>query len=173
MPVRVEHEYRRKGALNLFAGFDTRTGTVDATTAARKRQGEFITFLEHVDQEIAPKITTIHVVLENVRRHKGQQVQAWLTKHPRLVCHCPPVHCSWMNHVEPWCSILQRKRLQIADVADQQHLAERLMAFVAAWNTHAHPFQWSTTSVAKVMAKCKGPLATAAGFPSLFYGDLY
>jgi hypothetical protein len=46
MPVRVEHEYTRKGALNLFAGFDTRTGTVYATTASRKRQVEFITFLE-------------------------------------------------------------------------------------------------------------------------------
>jgi hypothetical protein len=39
-PVRVEHEYTRKGALNLFAGFDTRTGKVYATTAERKRQVE-------------------------------------------------------------------------------------------------------------------------------------
>jgi Homeodomain-like domain len=38
-PVRVEHEYARKGTLNLFAGFDTRTGKVYATTAERKRQG--------------------------------------------------------------------------------------------------------------------------------------
>ena len=44
IPVRVEHEYIRKGALNLFAGFDTRGGTVYATTASRKRQVEFITF---------------------------------------------------------------------------------------------------------------------------------
>src|SRR5215207_10132722 len=45
-PVRVEHEYRRKGALNLFAAFDTRTGKVYAHTAERKRQAEFIEFLE-------------------------------------------------------------------------------------------------------------------------------
>src|SRR4029434_8387639 len=77
-PVRVEHEYARKGALNLFAGFDTRTGTVYATTAERKRQVEFIAFLEQVDREMAPHITTIHVVLDNVRMHKGKQVQAWL-----------------------------------------------------------------------------------------------
>jgi transposase len=161
-PVRVEHAYTRKGALNLFAGFDTRTGMVYATTAERKRQGEFIAFLEHVDREIAPAITTIHGVLDNVRMHKGKQVQAWVAKHPRLVFHFPPVHCSWMNQVEQWFSILQRKRLQIADFADKKHLAERLMAFVAEWNAQAHPFRWSTKSVAKVMATCENPVAKAA-----------
>lgn len=161
-PVRVEHEYVRKGALNLFAGFATRTGKVYATTAERKRQGEFITFLEHRDREIAQTILTIHVVLDNVPRHKGKKVQAWLIKHPRLVFHFPPVHCSWMNQVEQWFSILQRKRLRIADFADKPHLAQRLMAFVAEWNEHAHPLQWSTKSVAKVMAKCESTLAIAA-----------
>lgn len=161
-PVRVEHEYARKGALNLFAGFDTRTGTVYATTAERKRQVEFIAFLEQVDREMAPHITTIHVVLDNVRLHKGKQVQAWLAKHPRFMFHFPPVHCSWMNQVEQWFSIVQRKRLRIADFADKKHLAQRLLAFVAEWNAHAHPFQWSTKSVAKVMAKCEDVVAKAA-----------
>jgi DDE superfamily endonuclease len=161
-PVRVEHEYARKGALNLFAGFDTRTGKVYATAAERKRQAEFIAFLAHVDREMAPDITRIHVVRDNLRMHKGKQVQAWLTKHPRFVFVFPPVHCSWMNQVEQWFSILQRKRLRIADFADKQHLAERLMAFVAEWNEHAHPFQWSTKSVAKVMAKCESTMAKAA-----------
>lgn len=161
-PVLVEHEYTRKGALNLFAGFDTRTGTVYATTAERKRQRECMAFLEHVDREVAPEITKLHVVLDNVRMHKGKQVQAWLRNHPRFVFHFPPVHCSWMNQVEQWFAILQRKRLRIADFADKQHLAQRLMAFVAEWNAQAHPFQWSTKSVAKVMAKCENPLAKAA-----------
>ena len=39
--------------------------------------------------------------------------------------------------------------------ADKAALAERLQAFIAEWNQVAHPFQWSTRSVAKVMAKCK------------------
>jgi hypothetical protein len=46
--------------------------------------------------------------------------------------------------------------------ADKHHLAERLMACVTEWNARAHPFQWSTKSVAKVMAKCESPLAKAA-----------
>jgi transposase len=160
-PVRVEHEYTRTGALNLCAGFDTRTGTVYAPTAERKRQVECIAFLEPVEREIVPTITTMHVILDNFRMHKGKQVQAWLAKHPRFVFHFPPGHYSWRNQVEQWFSILQRKRLQIADFADKQHLAERLLAFVAAWNEHAHPFRWSTKSVAKVMAKCENPVAKA------------
>jgi transposase len=94
--------------------------------------------------------------------HKGKQVQAWLAKHRRFMFHFPPVHCSWMNQVEQWFSILQRKRLQIADFADKKHLAERLMTFVAEWNEHAHPFRWSTKSVAKVMAKCDNSVVKAA-----------
>src|SRR5262245_10282989 len=39
-PVRVEHAYQRKGALNLFAAFDTRTGKVYGMTAERKRQAD-------------------------------------------------------------------------------------------------------------------------------------
>jgi transposase len=153
--VRVEHEYERKGALNLFAAFDTRTGKVYGMTAERKRQQEFIAFLELLDREIPEHITVIHVVLDNLRMHKGKQVQAWLAKHPRFVFHHPPVHCSWMNQVEQWFSILQRKRLCIADFADKAELAERLQAFIAEWNQVAHPFAWSTKSVAKIMAKCE------------------
>lgn len=159
LPVRVEHEYRRAGALNLFAAFDTRTGKVYARTAERKRQVEFIAFLEQLEREIPACITVIHIVLDNLIMHKGKLVRAWLAKHPRFVFHFPPTHCSWMNQVEQWFSILQRKRLGISDFADKAALNERLMAFVAEWNDYAHPFNWSTKSAAKVMAKCEGRLA--------------
>jgi transposase len=165
-PTRVEHEYGRCGALNLFAAFDTRTGRVYGQTAGRKRQAEFIAFLEEVDREIPASITTIHLVLDNLRMHKGKQVQAWLAKHPRFVFHHPPVHCSWMNQVEQWFGILKRKRLRIADFADKDQLAERLMTFIREWNENAHPFNWTSKSVAKVMAKCQTeaskPLTAAA-----------
>ena len=111
-------------------------------------------------------MTTIHLVLDNLRMHTGKQVQAWLAQHPRFVFHHPPVHCSWMNQVEQWFGILKRKRLRIADFASKEHLAERLMAFIREWNEIAHPFHWTSKSVAKVMAKCQiedaKPLAAAA-----------
>lgn len=165
-PTLVEHEYGRCGALNLLAAFDTRTGKVYGLTASRKRQVEFIALLEQLDREIPASVTTIHLVLDNVRMHKGKQVQAWLAEHPRFVFHHPPVHCSWMNQVEQWFGILKRKRLRIADFPGKDQLAERLMAFIREWNEIAHPFNWTSKSVAKVMAKCTnedaGPLAGAA-----------
>ena len=97
----------------------------------------------------------MHVVLDNLRVHKGKKVAAWLAGHPRFVSQFTPVHCSWMNQVEQWFSILQRKRLAIADFADKAALAERLAAFIREWNERAHPFKWSSKSVAKVMAKCQ------------------
>jgi transposase len=154
-PILVEHEYGRCGALNLFAAFDTRSGKVYGQTAGRKRQVEFIAFLEQLDREIPASVTTIHLVLDNLPMHKGKQVQAWLAKHLRFVFHHPPVHCSWMNQVEQWFGILKRKRLRIADFANKEKLAERLMAFIGEWNEIAHPFKWTSKSVAKVMAKCQ------------------
>ena len=80
-----------------------------------------------------------------------------LTLHARFLLVFTPVHCSWTDQVEPWFSLLQRKRLHIADFADKAHLADQLEAFVAPWNARAHPFRWSGKSAARVMAKCQPP----------------
>src|SRR6266496_2066704 len=155
LPTRLEHEYKRAGALHVFAAFNTRTGKVSARTERRKRQKEFIALLAQLEREIPSSIRRISLVLDNLSVHKGKQVQTWLASHPRFVCFFVPVHCSWMNQIEQWFSILQRKRLRISDFSDLAHLAERLMTFVAEWKNHAHSFNWSTKSVAKVMAQCE------------------
>jgi len=156
-PTRVEHEDSRCGALNLFAAFDTRTGKTFGRTARRKRQLEFIEFLEQVDHDIPAAIQTIPVVLDNVSTHHGKQVRKWLQKHSRFQFHFPPVHCSWMNQVEQWFSILRRKRLRIVDFRDLDHLADSIVQFITEWNDVAHPFHWTTKSFAKIMAKCETP----------------
>jgi hypothetical protein len=161
-PVRVEHEYRRVGALNLLAAFDTRTGKVIGRCYDRKRQVEFIDFLEVLDREIPATIRHVHMVLDNVRVHKGKLVQAWLALHPRFKFHFTPVHCSWMNQVEQWFSILQRKRLRLADFPDKAELAAKILTFIEQQNEHAHPFNWTTKSVAKVMAWAERHLEKAA-----------
>jgi transposase len=161
-PVRVENEYQRKGSLHLFAAFDTRTGQVYHTIGERKRQTEFLQLLEILDRQLPPSLTTVHIVLDNLRMHKGKLVKAWLEKHPRFQFHHPPVHCSWMNQVEQWFSILQRKRLGIVNFADKPELAERLTAFVREWNSHAHAFRWSSKSFDKVLAECEKNIAAAA-----------
>jgi transposase len=134
LPNRCEHEYQRAGALNLFAAFDTRSGRVYGHCAERKRQQECIAFLEHLDREIAPHIRMIHVVCDNVSTHHGQDVRKWLAKHPRFIFHFTPVHCSWMNQVEQWFSILQRKRLRIVDFDSKDHLRAKIDQFIVEWN---------------------------------------
>ena len=67
-------------------------GKVWGQTYERKRQEEFIAFLEYLERELPSHITKVHVVLDNLRRPLGKKVQAWLTKHPRFVFHHPPVH---------------------------------------------------------------------------------
>jgi transposase len=153
IPHRYEHEYKRAGALNLFAAFDTRSGRVYGQCYERKRQQEYIAFLEMLDRESDEQISTIHLVGDNVSTHHGKNVSKWLTKHPRFVMHFMPVHCSWMNQVEQWFSILQRKRLRLADFESKDHLRAKLEQFIHEWNQQAHPFNWSKTSVAKVMAE--------------------
>ncbi|MBF0461655.1 MAG: IS630 family transposase [Magnetococcales bacterium] len=160
VPNRVEHEYKRAGALQLFAAFDTRSGKVYKECHDRKRQVEFIHFLEMLDSKIPASVTDIHIILDNLRMHKGKEVQKWLEKHKRFVFHFTPVHCSWMNQVEQWFSILQRKRFRISDSQSKSDLRAKIDQFTREWNEHAHPFNWTTKSVAKVMAQAK--LAKAA-----------
>src|SRR5438128_4933919 len=84
-PTRLEHEYKRAGALHLFAAFDTRTGQVYARTERRKRQVEFIAFLSQLEQELPLTKTQVYLVMDNLKMHKGRLVQAWLATHPRFV----------------------------------------------------------------------------------------
>jgi transposase len=159
-PVQLEFEYARDGALNLFVAFNTRSGKVIGWTARRKRAEEFISFLELVAEAIPQEITVIYVVLDNLRVHKSKAVARWLAKNGRFVFHFPPVHCSWMNQVEQWFSILQRKALAVRDFDDLASLDAHICAFLEYWNTRAHPFRWTSESFAKALAKCTPPPST-------------
>lgn len=160
-PVQVEHEYRRAGATHLFAAFDTRSGRVYGVTARRKRQVEYLTLLEHLDQSIPAAITTIHLLADNVSVHHGKLVQQWLAAHPRFVAHFTPVHCSWMNPVEQWFGILRRKRLRSPNFADLAALQQAIHQFIAEWNEIAHPFRWTVRSFDTILAKVDAALASA------------
>lgn len=162
VPVRVEHEYARKGALNLFAAFDTRTGQVTGILRRRKRQVEFIELLEEIDRQTPDSVTAIHLVCDNVSIHHGKLVQAWLQAHPRFQMHFTPVHCSWMNQVEQWFSILTRKRLRAPNFADVTHLEAAVAQFIVEWNEIAKPFKWTPKSFAKVLDRQTAALPQAA-----------
>lgn len=55
-----------------------------------------------------------------------------------------PKHASWMNQVEIWFSILQRRILKHGDFATPQIQAKRVSGFIRHWNRHeCHPFRWT------------------------------
>ena len=160
--VQVEHEYARCGALNLLAALDTRSGKVWGEIAQRKRQVEFIALLEQIDSDLPESVTRIYLIIDNVPMHSGKKVRAWMAEHPRFRMVHPPVHCSWMNQIEQWFSILVRKRLKIADFESLQHLSQRLRAFIREWNERAHAFHWTLSSFEKILAKCEQVMLMAA-----------
>ena len=160
-PQQVEHEYRRAGATHLFAAFDTRSGRVYGVTTRRKRQVEYLTLLEQLDRALPPTVTTIHLLADNVSIHHGTEVQRWLATHRRFIAHFTPVHCSWMNPVEQWFSILRRKRLRAPNFADLAALQQAIQQFIAEWNEIAHPFRWTARSFEKILAKVEASLAVA------------
>jgi len=162
VPVHLEHEYARKGALNLLAAFDTRTGEVIGICRRRKRQLELIELLEEIDRRTPVHVTAIHLVCDNVITHKGKLVRAWLARHPRFQMHFTPVHCSWMNQVEQWFSIIRRKRLAVANFPDLGDLEAKIAAFIVEWNEIAHPFEWTPASFEKVLAKVEQNIRAAA-----------
>ncbi len=162
VPARLEHEYTRKGALNLFAAFDTRTGEVTGIMRRRKRQVEFIELLEEIERTTPTRITIIHLICDNVSVHHGKMVRAWIEKHSRFCMHFTPVHCSWMNQVEQWFSILQRKRMAAPNFQDLADLEAKIAAFIAEWNEIAHPFNWTRESFAKVLAKVDAAIKAVA-----------
>jgi hypothetical protein len=162
VPARLEHEYQRKGALQLFAALDVRSGEVAGILRRRKRQIEFIELLERIDQTTPAHVTVIHLICDNVSVHHGKKVRAWLATRPRFRMHFTPVHCSWMNQVEQWFSILQRKRMAASNFADLADIEVKIEAFIAEWNEAAHPFNWTAKSFEKVLAKVDDAIKRAA-----------
>jgi len=64
---------------------------------------------------------------------------------PNLVLVHLPVHASWLNQIEIYFSILQRKALTPRHFRNLDELAERIMAFQAHWQAVAKPIDWRYT----------------------------
>jgi hypothetical protein len=56
-----------------------------------------------------------------------------------------PIHASWLNQVEIYFSVLQRKAISPVDFPDLDALTERILAFQDRYNQTAAPFDWTFT----------------------------
>ena len=104
-------------------------------------------------------------IVDNGSSHRGlASVQRLQQKYPRLVLVHGPVHASWLNQIEIYFSVIQRKVLTPNDFPTLDALAQRLLDFQYYWETIATPFQWRFTrqDLARLLQKCRPTLKTAA-----------
>jgi transposase len=146
--VRVEHEYVRHGALALLAGLDVHTGQVFASTPRTTGIAPFMDLVGEVmarpEYRDAPRV---FVVVDNGSDHRGQAAADRLRKaHPNAVMIHTPVHASWLNQVEIFFSVIQRKVVSPNDFPSLDRLSGTLLAFVARYNRTAQPFSWKYTA---------------------------
>ena len=144
-PERRTHDYIRHGTRDLFAALDVKAGTVIGEIHARHRSEEFRHFLDTVDATTPPELD-LHLILDNAATHKTALIQRWVLKRPRVHLHFTPTSASWINLVECWFSLLQRRALARAAFASTDALEAALRDYIAATNTAPKPFIWTKTA---------------------------
>jgi transposase len=145
--MRVEHEYERGGALAYLAAWDVHQarlfGRCEPTTGIAP-------FGRLVDQVMSAEpyasARRVFWLVDNGSSHRGQASierleGAW--ENLRLV-HLP-VHASWLNQIEIYFSIVQRKVLTPNDFLDLGEVAHRLLGFQHRYQQTAVPFDWRYT----------------------------
>jgi transposase len=147
-PVRVEHEYVRHGALALLAGLDVHTGKVFAATPATTGIKPFMDLAGQVmarpEYTSAPRV---FVIVDNGSDHRGQAaIDRLASAHPNAIMIHTPVHASWLNQIEIFFSIVQKKVVSPNDFAGLDELSRTLLAFVDRYNQTARPFNWKFTA---------------------------
>ena len=141
-PAKREFEYVRHGTRSLFAALLVHEGKVIAKANKRHTRVEFLEFLRHLHR-ICPKRKQLHVIVDNLSTHKGDEVEQWLRRHPRVHIHFTPTHASWLNQIELWFSILSRRLLRRGIFTSTKDLVEQIMSFIKEYNKTARPFAWT------------------------------
>lgn len=148
--TRIEHEYQRGGALQYLAGWDVRRGRVmgrcEATTG-------IVPFGRLVDQVMRSEpyrsADRVFWVVDNGSSHRGQKaIQRLRKKYRKAILVHTPVHASWLNQVEVYFSIIQRKVLTPNDFASLDEVEERLRLYEELTNREPQPFDWKFDRVA-------------------------
>ena len=167
--MRIEHEYTRGGALAYLAAWDVRRarvfGRCETTTGIRP----FGRLVEQVmGQQPYRSARRVFWIVDNGSSHRGApSVTRLQTAWPNLKLVHLPVHASWLNQVEIYFSIIQRKVLTPNDFISLDDVAERLLAFEERYEEIARPFAWKFTrdDLCRLLAKVsaiKTPVAMVA-----------
>jgi hypothetical protein len=154
---RVEHEYVRCGAWAYFAAWDVHRAKLFGRCEPRTGKAPFDRLVADVmAQEPYRSATRVFWILDNGSSHQGPRATERLQiRWPNLIVVHTPVHASWLNQIEVYFSIVQRKALTPADFTSLADVEARLLGFQQRYETIAHPFQWAFTrqDLARVLAR--------------------
>jgi hypothetical protein len=164
-PMKVEHEYERKGAWAYLAALDVHGPRLFGRCEAKSGIAPFDRLVAQVmTQEPYRSARRVFWIMDNGSSHRGaRSVQRLQSRYANLQVVHGPVHASWLNQIEIYFSILQRKLLTPNDFQSLQILAERLERFERHYEAIAKPFEWkfTRTDLTKLMQRLNPELPTA------------
>jgi hypothetical protein len=144
---RVESDYEREGALAYLAAWDVRRakvlGLCERTTGIEPFRHLVDLVMQHEPYRSARRVFW---VTDNGSSHRGlASAQRLATWYPRAIHVATPIHASWLNQVEIYLSVVQRKVLTPNETDDRATLQQRLLDFQTYYETAAEPFEWKFT----------------------------
>ena len=144
---KYEHHYKRHGTLSLFSAFNTQTGHVTAWCNKTRKAEDLLAFMDIVAGEHRDKEKII-IIWDNLNTHHEGRSKRWTQfneKHGnKFEFYYTPIHASWVNQVEIFFSILQKRCLKHGNFRSAQDLQAKIMAFIRRWNEkEGHPFNWT------------------------------
>jgi hypothetical protein len=144
---RVEHEYERGGALQYLAAWDVQVGRVMGRCERNTGIAPFGRLVEQVmGQEPYRSAQRVFWVVDNGSSHRGEaSARRMLGWHPSAILVHTPVHASWLNQVEVYFAMVQRKALTPNDFADLAEVEMRLRLYEELTNRQPRPFDWKFT----------------------------
>jgi hypothetical protein len=148
-PMKIEHEYERKGAWAYLAALDVHRLKLFGRCEA---QSGIVPFDQLVAQVMAQEpyrsARRVFWIIDNGSSHRGQRcVERLQSRYANLQVVHGPIHASWLNQIEIYFSIIQRKVLTPNDFASLDGLADRLERFERHYEVIAKPFEWKFTRV--------------------------
>jgi len=144
---RIESEYDRQGALQYLAAWDVHRGIVLGRCEAKTGIKPFGRLVDQVlEQEPYRDAERLFYVVDNGSSHRGQtSVERMHRRDKRIILVHTPVHASWLNQVEIYFSIIQRKVLTPNDFATLDAVRLRLALYEQLSNRTPRPFAWKFT----------------------------